>query len=116
MKLEFGKIGWQKIFASSFGLDKNITTKLYLFSSVTPNAWKLSKTENFSRMRLKLTPNYHFNPHIEASRFRDSGEAKETVDEAKILSGAVADEVLLKYYAAERLEETANVEFPQVVQ
>ena len=85
-----------------------------LFRSVAPNHWKLSTTENFSRMRLKLTPNYYFNPHIEASRLRDTGEVKGLKDEAKILAGAVADRVLLKHYAAERLEETGNVEFPHI--
>ncbi|CAB4032624.1 Hypothetical predicted protein, partial [Paramuricea clavata] len=84
--------------------------------SVDENYWKLSTTENFSRMRLKLTPNYYFNPHIEASRLRDTGAVTGPADEAKVLAGAVADQVLLKHYAAERLEETGNVEFPQAVE
>ena len=87
-----------------------------MFRSVSANAWKLSTTENFSRMRLKLTPNYHFNPHIEASRLRDTGEVTGPANEAKVLAGAVADRVLLKYYAAERLEETGNVEFFQAME
>ena len=89
---------------------------VWLYRSVGLNGWKLSTTENFSRMRLKLTPNYYFNPHIEASRLRDTGEVKGPEDEAKILDGAVADHVLLKHYAAERLEETGNVEFPPAMQ
>jgi hypothetical protein len=84
--------------------------------SVDEDYWKLSTTENFSRMRLKLTPNYYFNPHIEASRLRDTGAVTGPADEAKVLAGAVADQVLLKHYAAERLEETGNVEFPQAVE
>ena len=84
--------------------------------SANLNHWKLSTTENFSRMRLKLTPNYYFNPHNEASRLRDTGEVTGPEDEAKVLAGAVADHVLLKHYAAERLEETGNVEFPQVIE
>ena len=67
-------------------------------------------------MRLKLTPNYYFNPHNEASRLRDTGEVTGPEDEAKVLAGAVADRVLLKHYAAERLEETGNVEFPQAIE
>ena len=34
--------------------------------------WKLSHCENRSRMRLKLVPNPHFDPHIQASRLRDN--------------------------------------------
>ena len=34
--------------------------------------WKLSNAENFSRMRLKLTENYNFDPHQDASRLRDN--------------------------------------------
>ena len=63
-------------------------------------------------MRLKLTPNYHFNPHVEASRLRDKGEVAGPGEEEKVLSGSVADLVLVKHYAEDRLEETGNVEFP----
>ncbi|XP_038073345.1 neurobeachin-like protein 1 isoform X2 [Patiria miniata] len=34
--------------------------------------WKLSSQENFSRMRLKLTQNFMFDLHIEASQMRDN--------------------------------------------
>ena len=34
--------------------------------------WKMSNQENFSRMRVKLIPNYNFDQHIEASRQRDN--------------------------------------------
>ncbi|KAH1176745.1 hypothetical protein KIL84_010447 [Mauremys mutica] len=34
--------------------------------------WKLSSAETYSRMRLKLVPNYHFDPHVEASALRDN--------------------------------------------
>lgn len=34
--------------------------------------WKLSNVENYSRMRLKLTQNYNFNSHQEASALRDN--------------------------------------------
>ena len=91
----------------------NFCVFVVLFRSGGANAWKLSTTENFSRMRLKLTPNFYFNPHFEASRLRDTGEVTGPKDEAKVLAGAVADHVLLKYYAAERIEETENVEFLQ---
>ena len=34
--------------------------------------WKLSSAETYSRMRLKLVPNHHFDPHLEASALRDN--------------------------------------------
>ncbi|XP_068086135.1 neurobeachin-like protein 1 [Anabrus simplex] len=34
--------------------------------------WKLSHHENFSRMRLKLCPNFKFDPHTDASNLRDN--------------------------------------------
>lgn len=34
--------------------------------------WKMSSAETYSRMRLKLVPNHHFNPHLEASALRDN--------------------------------------------
>lgn len=34
--------------------------------------WKVSSAETYSRMRLKLVPNHHFNPHLEASALRDN--------------------------------------------
>ncbi|XP_025103761.1 neurobeachin-like protein 1 isoform X2 [Pomacea canaliculata] len=40
--------------------------------------WKLSNQENFSRMKVKLIPNYNFDPHLDASRLRDNmGEPSE---------------------------------------
>ncbi|MEE6514043.1 hypothetical protein FKM82_021983, partial [Ascaphus truei] len=39
--------------------------------------WKLSSAETYSRMRLKLVPNYSFDAHTEASALRDNlGEAQ----------------------------------------
>ncbi|XP_072180695.1 neurobeachin-like protein 1 [Diadema setosum] len=52
--------------------------------------WKLSSQENFSRMRLKLTQNYNYDRHLEASQQRDNtGVAKE---ESQALPLAVAKE------------------------
>ncbi|XP_031760024.1 neurobeachin-like protein 2 isoform X1 [Xenopus tropicalis] len=34
--------------------------------------WKISSAETYSRMRLKLVPNYNFDPHKEASAQRDN--------------------------------------------
>ncbi|XP_064474844.1 neurobeachin-like protein 1 [Ornithodoros turicata] len=41
-------------------------------STQKPLYWKLSQQENFSRMRLKLTLNPHFDSHYEASSLRDN--------------------------------------------
>lgn len=39
--------------------------------------WKLSSAETYSKMRLKLVPNYDHDPHSEASALRDNmGEAR----------------------------------------
>ncbi|XP_006868866.1 PREDICTED: neurobeachin-like protein 2 [Chrysochloris asiatica] len=47
--------------------------------------WKLSSAETYSRMRLKLVPNHHFDPHLEASALRDNlGEAPLTPNEASL--------------------------------
>uniref|UniRef100_A0A669DUS8 Neurobeachin-like protein 2 n=1 Tax=Oreochromis niloticus TaxID=8128 RepID=A0A669DUS8_ORENI len=34
--------------------------------------WKLSNAETYSKMRLKLVPNYNYDPHSEASALRDN--------------------------------------------
>jgi len=41
-------------------------------STVDDKHWRLSNVENSLRMRLKLTQNYNFDPHVEASRARDN--------------------------------------------
>uniref|UniRef100_A0A2K6P457 Neurobeachin-like protein 2 n=1 Tax=Rhinopithecus roxellana TaxID=61622 RepID=A0A2K6P457_RHIRO len=55
--------------------------------------WKLSSTETYSRMRLKLVPNHHFDPHLEASALRDNlGEVPLTPTEEASLPLAVTKE------------------------
>ena len=50
--------------------------------------WKLDRTENFSRMRMKLSRNYNFNTHADASHLRDTGsvliEDNPTQDKADV--------------------------------
>ena len=41
-------------------------------STVWSEHWLLAYNENFERMRMKLIPNYNFDPHIEASAQRDN--------------------------------------------
>jgi len=40
--------------------------------SVPEPHWKLSNQENFSRMKVKLVPNYNFDLHTQASLIRDN--------------------------------------------
>lgn len=43
-----------------------------IFHSPKEAHWRLSHHENFSRMRLKLIPNLHFDSHKDASNLRDN--------------------------------------------
>ncbi|XP_077472025.1 neurobeachin-like protein 1 isoform X2 [Stigmatopora argus] len=52
--------------------------------------WKLSNAENFSRMRLKLIPNYNFDPYREASALRDNlGVPQQFINPESLLLKAV---------------------------
>lgn len=59
--------------------------------------WKLSYTENFQRMRLKLTRNYSFNPHTDASHARDNisdeTDVRETSVPVRVAKEAVVQNV-----------------------
>ena len=44
-----------------------------LLRTPEPYLWKLDRTENFSRMRMKLSRNYNYNTHADASHLRDTG-------------------------------------------
>lgn len=61
-------------------------SSLYFFCSVVsihhssfnnrkpePYLWKLDRTENYSRMRMRLARNYNVNKHTDASQLRDTG-------------------------------------------
>ncbi|KAM4688208.1 neurobeachin-like protein 2 [Discoglossus pictus] len=54
--------------------------------------WKLSSAETYSRMRLKLVPNYSFDAHIEASALRDNLGTDHTQSLADSFPLAVAKE------------------------
>ncbi|KAL1782504.1 neurobeachin 2 isoform X2 [Sigmodon hispidus] len=71
----------------------------------TPH-WKLSSAETYSRMRLKLVPNHHFDPHLEASALRDNlGEAPMTPTDEASLPLAVTKEAKISTPAEELLED-----------
>ena len=40
-----------------------------------PYLWKLDRTENFSRMRMRLARNFNFTRHEQASKLRDTGHS-----------------------------------------
>ncbi|CAH6777630.1 neurobeachin-like protein 2 isoform X2 [Phodopus roborovskii] len=68
--------------------------------------WKLSSAETYSRMRLKLVPNHHFDPHLEASALRDNlGEAPMTPSEEASLPLAVTKEAKISAPPEELLED-----------
>ncbi|XP_061093012.1 neurobeachin-like protein 2 isoform X2 [Conger conger] len=54
--------------------------------------WKLSSAETYSKMRLKLVPNYCYDPHIEASALRDNMGADGPHSPTEPLPLAVAKE------------------------
>ncbi|GAB1600529.1 neurobeachin-like protein 1 isoform X2 [Argonauta hians] len=57
--------------------------------------WKLSNQENFSRMRVKLVPNYNFDPHIEPSRLRDNQDMPEKYEDDGLQKLELAKEALV---------------------
>ncbi|KAM5291942.1 neurobeachin-like protein 2 [Ctenodactylus gundi] len=68
--------------------------------------WKLSSAETYSRMRLKLVPNHHFDPHLEASALRDNlGEVPLTPAEEASLPLAVTKEAKVSTPPEELLED-----------
>ncbi|XP_036393977.1 neurobeachin-like protein 2 isoform X2 [Megalops cyprinoides] len=54
--------------------------------------WKLSSAETYSKMRLKLVPNYSYDPHHEASALRDNMGADGPRSPTEALPLAVAKE------------------------
>ncbi|XP_039377605.1 neurobeachin-like protein 2 isoform X7 [Mauremys reevesii] len=67
--------------------------------------WKLSSAETYSRMRLKLVPNYHFDPHVEASALRDNLGADHSHNLAEPLPLAVAKEAKVSELEDDQLAE-----------
>ncbi|XP_053786341.1 neurobeachin-like protein 2 isoform X1 [Desmodus rotundus] len=68
--------------------------------------WKMSSAETYSRMRLKLVPNHHFNSHLEASALRDNlGEAPLTPTEEASLPLAVTKEAKVSALPEELQED-----------
>ncbi|XP_044151242.1 neurobeachin-like protein 2 isoform X2 [Bufo gargarizans] len=80
--------------------------------------WKLSSAETYSRMRLKLVPNYQFDAHIEASALRDNLGADPSHALAESFPLSVAKEAKVNeqeddQLAEEELQNISHVEIPQ---
>ncbi|XP_062978473.1 neurobeachin-like protein 2 isoform X1 [Elgaria multicarinata webbii] len=67
--------------------------------------WKLSSAETYSRMRLKLVPNYNFDRHVEASALRDNLGADYLHNLAESLPLAVAKEAKVSEMQDDQLAE-----------
>ncbi|KAM3822734.1 neurobeachin-like protein 2 isoform 1-T1 [Vipera latastei] len=67
--------------------------------------WKLSNVETYSRMRLKLVPNHHFDLHAEASALRDNLGADGLHNPAESLPLAVAKEAKVSEMQDDQLAE-----------
>ncbi|EDV26958.1 uncharacterized protein TRIADDRAFT_22959 [Trichoplax adhaerens] len=71
----------------------NILTKCTSRNLSSP-VWKLCSTENYSRMRLKLLPQFNADTHIKASQLRDNtGTGKNSESSAVSLLANIAKEV-----------------------
>ncbi|XP_046650912.1 neurobeachin-like protein 1 isoform X2 [Daphnia pulicaria] len=76
--------------------------------------WKLSLCENRSRMRLKLVPNPHFDPHIQASRLRDNAGIQVDIQSPDslncLLPSKVANQALKRAFNAQEPEDSLTEE------
>lgn len=66
--------------------------------------WKLANVENYSRMRLKLVPNYNFKTHEEASALRDNLGVQHLQPSSDSLLLEVVKQVKLSDMEEDRLE------------
>uniref|UniRef100_A0A4W4FS48 Neurobeachin-like protein 2 n=1 Tax=Electrophorus electricus TaxID=8005 RepID=A0A4W4FS48_ELEEL len=67
--------------------------------------WKLSSVETYSKMRLKLVPNYSFSQHSEASALRDNMGAESPRSSTESLPLAVAKEAKVSDMEDDQLED-----------
>ncbi|XP_051574482.1 neurobeachin-like protein 2 isoform X2 [Myxocyprinus asiaticus] len=75
--------------------------------------WKLSSAETYSKMRLKLVPNYNFDSHAEASALRDNMGADSPRSSTE-LPLAVAKEAKVSDMEDDKLEDEDFVFLDQV--
>ncbi|XP_039530585.1 neurobeachin-like protein 2 isoform X1 [Pimephales promelas] len=67
--------------------------------------WKLSSAETYSKMRLKLVPNYNFDSHSDASALRDNMGADSPRSSTEPLPLAVAKEAKVSDMEDDKLED-----------
>ncbi|XP_076826894.1 neurobeachin-like protein 2 isoform X2 [Brachyhypopomus gauderio] len=67
--------------------------------------WKLSSAETYSKMRLKLVPNYNFSQHSEASALRDNMGADSPRSTTESIPLAVAKEAKVSDMEDDQLED-----------
>ena len=92
-------------------------------ATVWSEHWLLAYNENFERMRMKLIPNYNFDPHIEASAQRDNVQIQDQKSGKNLLNfqlskDAVRSELIedslteedLKSIAMEQMETAHETE------
>lgn len=70
--------------------------------------WKIGWVETRDRMRLKLTPNYNFNNHIEASRLRDNLSINPDSEHERCMSATQEDVSLALSKAKKYILEESN--------
>ncbi len=75
--------------------------------------WKLDRSENISRMRMRLARNYNYNTHEDASRLRDTGQLGGTQDDMKADSELLAK--VSKRKSSSSLVEDEDVFLEQVL-
>uniref|UniRef100_A0A8C1KF72 Neurobeachin-like protein 2 n=1 Tax=Cyprinus carpio TaxID=7962 RepID=A0A8C1KF72_CYPCA len=67
--------------------------------------WKLSSAETYSKMRLKLVPNYNFDSHSDASALRDNMGADSPRSSTEPIPLAVAKEAKVSDMEDDKLED-----------
>ncbi|XP_072858872.2 neurobeachin-like protein 2 isoform X3 [Pogona vitticeps] len=89
------------------GLRRLLTSQRSAWAERNPPEihWKLSNAETYSRMRLKLVPNYTFDRHSEASALRDNQGADGLHNSAESIPLAVAKEAKVSEMQDDELDE-----------
>uniref|UniRef100_A0A8C2F2I8 Neurobeachin-like protein 2 n=1 Tax=Cyprinus carpio TaxID=7962 RepID=A0A8C2F2I8_CYPCA len=72
--------------------------------------WKLSSAETYSKMRLKLVPNYSFDSHSDASALRDNMGADSPRSSTEPIPLAVAKEAKVSDMEDDKLEDFEDFE------
>ena len=74
-------------------------------ATVWSEHWLLAYNENFERMRMKLIPNYNFDPHIEASAQRDNVQDYQDKSKKNLLNFQLSKDALRSELIEDSLTE-----------